>query len=420
MNIVQFGDGNFIRGFINYMYENTAKDREVNIYSIQSRSSGKGARLLNEQNNQYYVLEAGLKNGVPTEEVMLIRTIKEAINPYEQWEQYAEIFSRNPVHIIYSNTTEAGLVDLKEPFKLNKSCVGYPAKLLQLLYLQYKNNFTHTIHVLPLELIHKNGEYLKGICLQILSDWEIEEEFFIWMEQHVTFINTLVDRIVSGYPKDRDVSKLNLKFEDKLLTQVEPYYLFAIEGTSELDSYLNLSKRNENVLYINDLNKIGKLKIELLNAVHTIIANIGSKLHIQTVKEAITNNQIQTYLADIVNVGIISTSTEYEEKEGKTFYNQVVERFQNPYINHYLKDILLNNPSKVQSRVNPIFLRNLSLGNEKVIKSLLQFYIVAYRNDFSNDISRDHLADAYFTESITVFKNSTMIQQILDDLLKEQ
>lgn len=413
MNIIQIGDGNFIRGFIDYMYQKTSLDKEIKIYSLQSRPTGKGAALLKKQNNRFHVLETGFIKGRKHQKIYLIDTIKRAIDPYKEWEQLKNEILTKPIHAIYSNTTEAGITNFNEPFQMEKACLGYPAKLIQILYLQYKNLFTHTIYVLPLELIQRNGEFLKKICIEIINEWELEKEFVDWVNNYVIFLNTLVDRIVSGYPKEVNINSFDLPFEDHLFTQVEPYYMFAIEGPPELDQYLHLKKRNENIIYTDNLNKISKLKIELLNGVHTILANIGKWYETETVRDGMNHPKIKNFIEFIACEGIIKTSKDYSVEEGLHFYKQVIERFNNPYIKHYLKDIRLNNVSKVMSRVNPIFLRNILFNNEDVLKKLLSFYICSYCNDTNTDVAEitfDKLVGLYWEkERDKIFQNENIL-----------
>ncbi|MGE5428167.1 MAG: tagaturonate reductase, partial [Methylococcaceae bacterium] len=204
--ILQFGEGNFLRAFtdwiVNHMNHEIGFNAGIDV--IQPLPQGMVDRL-NEQQGLYHVYLKGIKDGLPVKEFTLIDCINRGINPYTDYEAYENSFLNPELRFVFSNTTEAGIaMDSSDTFAM-KPQRSFPAKVAALLYQRYKafnGDANKGLIFFACELIDKNGDTLKKYVLQHAINWQLGDEFISWVNQCCAFCNTLVDRIVPGFPKE--------------------------------------------------------------------------------------------------------------------------------------------------------------------------------------------------------------------------
>ena len=348
--IIQFGEGNFLRGFIddfiNTLNLSGLYDGKVVIVKPTPRGN---LENFESQNCIYNLIIRGNENGKRVSETRKINSVSRCINPYTEYEEYMALAKSPDFRFIISNTTEAGIV-YDESCKLDdKPAISFPAKLTQLLFARYKANLNGFV-ILPCELIDKNADELKRCVLKHAESWGLESGFTDWLNTQNAFCNTLVDRIVTGYPKD-EAEELcgQIGYDDKLLDTAEPYHLWAIEG--DFESELPLKKAGLNVIWTNDISPLKKRKVRLLNGAHTVMVFPALLCGINTVEECLNDRDISAFLSRFLNgyaLEILGKSGENEK-----FANDVLERFSNPFIKHRLTSIALNSVSKFSVRVLP-------------------------------------------------------------------
>ena len=242
--VIQFGEGNFLRGFFDYFLH---KMNEKGLYDgkavvIQPRAGGK-CSLLNEQNCKYNLYLRGIKDGEIVKEHTFVESISRCVDPYKDFEDYIYLADNPDFRFIVSNTTEAG-IEFVDTCKFDdKPALSLPGKLTQLLYRRYKNGLNGFI-ILPCELIDNNGAELKKCVLKYAELWNLEAEFVNWLENENHFMNTLVDRIVTGYPNDETKE---MHPDDKFLDTAEIFHLWVIEG--DFEDEFPLKKAGFNVVW---------------------------------------------------------------------------------------------------------------------------------------------------------------------------
>lgn len=391
--IIQFGEGNFLRGFfdcfIDVMNKNGLYDGKAVV--IQPREGGKCA-LLNEQNCKYNLYLRGIENGEIRQEHHFIESISRGIDPYKNYDEYIALADNPDFRFIVSNTTEAGIV-FDENCKLNdRPCKGFPAKLTQLLYRRYKNNLDGFIF-LPCELIDNNGEELKKCIFKYADLWNLESDFINWINEKNIFANTLVDRIVTGYPTDETVS---LHPNDKFLDTAEIFHLWVIEGNFENE--LPLKKAGFNVIWTENAKPYKKIKVRILNGAHTSLVAGALLSGIETVGEAMADETAYAFLNKCMNEEILTTIG--DNAESRAFANSVFDRFKNPFIHHKWRSIALNSASKFSVRVLPTILEYKKRNGlyPKYLTMSLAYLIYFYKNDTPEDSA----------ETITLIKNSSV------------
>lgn len=359
--VVQFGEGNFLRGFVDWMIHQLNKNGlfKGKVVSIQPTPHGKVVPMLTAQDGLYTFILQGIQNGNLLEKYEIISSISRGINPYENWNEVLKVAELPDIKFVFSNTTEAGLTYKDEPFILHQSPSSFPGKLTVFLYhrfLKYNGNHKTGLTILPCELVENNGDLLKEFVLKHSSEWNLGEEFMEWINQHNLFCNTLVDRIVPGYPKKnlRYFQEL-LGYEDSLIGVGEPYHLFAIDGNETLAEKLPFHKIGLNVKW-GDVTPYRQLKVSILNAPHTCLFSVGFLSGLNSVVEVMDDEKVREFVIRLLWDEILPV-IDYEQREKEEFAHTVIERFSNPFVEHALNDIGLNAVSKFKTRVLPILLK---------------------------------------------------------------
>jgi tagaturonate reductase len=351
--VIQFGEGNFLRGFVDWMIHEMNRQGVFNgrVVAIQPTPHGKVVPKLNEQDGLYTLILRGLVNGEMVETTQIITSISRGINPYEKWNEVLKVAENQDIEFVFSNTTENGLVYKKEDYITGKAPSSFPGKLTAFLYHRFISQKSGMV-IIPCELVENNGTLLKQIVLKIIDDWEFPNSFKKWIEQENIFCNTLVDRIITGFPSV-EIEQINasLGYYDKLLTVGEPYHLFAIESHQDLSEKIPFQKVGLNVQWGN-VAPIRELKTRILNGAHTMIFAIGLLAGKATVYEAMQDESIRHFILKAVESDILPY-VNFIKNNKEDFAKKTFDRFLNPYIKHYLIDIGQNSLSKFKSRLLP-------------------------------------------------------------------
>lgn len=393
VRIMQFGKGNFLRGFadwmIDIMNEKAGFNGAVRIVQVNSQSDDEHFRL---QDGLYHVVLNGVRHGRLSREIRLISCIDSIVNPFEDYEAYLKGGENPDLQFVISNTTEAGIrfeVKDEDPDILPQT---FPGKLTGLLYHRFKffdGDKRRALTILPCELIERNGEVLRDSILQYVAHWRLPEAFRRWISDHTLFCNTLVDRIVPGFPNEtfNEIWE-ETGYEDHLIVSGEPFYLWVIEPVTspaitipDLKSRLPFEKAGlQGVKFVEDLSPYRTMKVRILNGAHTAMVPVGYLRGLRTVREGIEDKGTGDFIREAVEEEIIPT-LDLPKEELQQFANDVFERFQNPFIRHELMSIALNSISKYQVRVLPSVLEyNRRTGKlpERLLYSLAAL-IVFYR-----------------------------------------
>ena len=391
--IIQFGEGNFLRGFFDYfldvMNKNGLYDGKAVV--IQPREGGKCA-LFNAQDCKYNLYLRGMEAGEIKQEHHFIESISRGIDPYKNYEDYLALADNPDIKFVVSNTTEAGIAFDENCSFNDKPCKGFPAKLTQLLYKRFENGLYGFIF-LPCELIDNNGDELKKCILKYADFWNLGNDFIEWINEKNTFANTLVDRIVTGYPDDGTQEKYP---DDKFLDTAELVHLWVIEGNFENE--LPLKEAGFNVVWTDDAKPYKKIKVRILNGAHTSLVAGALLSGIETVGEAMAAETSSAFLNKAMNEEILSVVG--RNQDSISFADSVFDRFRNPFIRHKWRAISLNSVSKFSVRVLPTILEYKKKFGEypKCLSLSLAYLIYFYKNDTPDDNA----------ESVATMKNNSI------------
>lgn len=385
--VLQFGEGNFLRGFVDWMIDKLNKEMDWNggVVLVQPLAQGL-VPMINEQDGLYTLYLRGLQNGEKVEETRVVECVTRGINPYENTDEFFECAKNPDLRFIVSNTTEAGI-----EYKPNQSAddfagTTFPGRLTMFMKARYDAGLPGFI-LLPCELIDKNGDCLKECVLKYAADFGYGQDFADWVEKENHFTNTLVDRIVTGYPRDtaKEMEE-QYGYLDNVIDTAEIFHLWVIEGDKELAKEIPFDKIGLNVLWTDDVTPYKKRKVRILNGAHTMMVLAAHLAGLETVKEAMDDELVFSFMKQGLFEEIIPT-LDLPKDELEQFANDVIERFKNPFIKHYLLSIALNSVSKYQVRVLPSVLEYIKQHNEepKRLVFSLAALIAFYRTDAAND-----------------------------------
>ncbi len=384
VKILQFGEGNFLRAFADWIVDTMNEKSGFNgaVQIIQPIANGMGDAL-NQQDGLYHVVLNGIRKGQPAQETVLISCVKGVINPFVSFESFLKTAENPDLQFIISNTTEAGIVFNEtdsNPDVLPNTFPGKVTTLLHRRYQHFKGSPEKGVIVMPCELIDKNGEKLKSAILEYANLWKLPADFKNWIQRHNVFCNTLVDRIVPGFPKE-SISEIKgrIGYDDNLVVMAEPFLLWVIEGPDSLQEKFPASKAGLEVKFVKDLTPYRTRKVRILNGAHTSLVPVAYLCGLRTVRDSVNDTAVGQYLRDVVYEEIIPT-LDLPASELKQFADDVMERFQNPFIKHELISIALNSISKFKVRVLPSILQFTAIKKlppEKLLFSmaaLIRFY----------------------------------------------
>ncbi|WP_448212945.1 tagaturonate reductase [Colwellia sp. MEBiC06753] len=356
--IIQFGEGNFLRAFIDWQIDHLNKDNQLDAGVVVIRPIDYDTLpLLNEQDGLYTTIIRGIdEQGNAVEHTRIIDCVNEEIPVYRQFNQFMALAEDEKIEVIFSNTTEAGIEYIDSDKLDDAPAKAFPAKLTQWLFKRYQHfsgSSDAGLMIIPCELIDYNGEKLKEIVLQYCQLWQLEQGFVDWLESANHFCSTLVDRIVTGFPRDEHQAlQEKLGYQDNFMVTAEYFHLFVIQGPAQLKEVLHLEGSDLNILVVDDIYPYKQRKVAILNGAHTAMVPLAYLAGIDAVGEAMADPLFGEYVQKLIFNEIIPTlDLPKDELEG--FANDVIKRFQNPYIHHLLISIALNSMTKFHTRILP-------------------------------------------------------------------
>lgn len=351
--VLQFGEGNFLRAFVDYFVD-IANERcgfNTKVVVCQPIPTGMTERI-NEQEGLYTLCLRGREDGNEVNDWRVISSVSRCINPYENYDALLECAKNEDLRYIVSNTTEAGIAYDPSCGFDDRPPASFPAKLTRFLYERFSLGGRGFV-ILSCELIDNNGRQLLECVRRYIAQWNLPQAFADWVEKENLFCSTLVDRIVTGYPRaEAEALCSRLGYEDALLDTGEPFGLWVIEGPQELEEELPFARAGLPVKVVADHTPYKKRKVRILNGAHTCMIPTALLCGQTIVRECMEDPEILAFLRRAVYDEIIPTLT-LPKDELLAFAHAVEERFANPFIDHQLVSILLNNTSKWKARVLP-------------------------------------------------------------------
>lgn len=417
VKVLQFGEGNFLRAFVDYMIDaaNDAGVFDGNIAIVKPIAYG-NLDNFRKQDNFYTVSLRGKEDGEVKQINKVVTSIADVVGAIEEYERYSEYTRSEDLRFIVSNTTEAGIVyNENDKFELTPP-ETFPGKLTKLLFERFtyfKGDTSKGLVMIPCELIENNGKNLKTCVLQFAALWSLGEEFTAWVEEACIFCSTLVDRIVTGYPKEEPELFESLGYKDDLLVTGEIFGLWVIESDKDISEELPLDRAGLPVIFTDDQRPYRERKVRILNGAHTSFVLASYLAGNDYVLESMQDEPVKKFMQKTIHEEIIPTLS-LKREELISFADSVVERFENPYIKHALLSISLNSVSKWKSRCLPSFkgyvekYNKLPLNLTFSLAALISFYsgkelkdgaLTGYRGEETYKILDDEAVLKFFEEN---------------------
>ncbi|KMK74435.1 altronate oxidoreductase [Alkalihalobacillus pseudalcaliphilus] len=355
--MIQIGEGNFMRGFLDWMLHQVHRQGLYDGYvvSIQPTPHGKVVPVLQAQDNLYTTILRGKQAGEVIDQAEIIESISRSINPYTNWTDVLKLAQSPDIKWMFSNTTEAGLVYQQEEYEPSQAPLSFPGKVTAFLFERYQyfdGSLQAGLYLVPCELIENNGQELKRIVLQIAKDWELPQAFLDWVVKANIFCNTLVDRIVPGFPKGEEQAWVErLGYDDHLLTVAEPYHLFVVEPEKPIDDKIPFQEAGLEVKW-GSTEHYREIKVRLLNGLHTMMFAICYLSGEKTVSSALENTTLRPFIEKSLKEELVPVVVA-DEEEKRAYADSVLERFENPFLAHQWTDIGLNAIYKFRTRLLP-------------------------------------------------------------------
>ncbi len=352
--ILQFGGGNFLRGFVDWKIDrmNEAAGMDWGVVILRSVGSTEGSAL-NAQDGLYTVLSRGVdEGGQAVSEPRVVACVRGEVSCQTDWPMVLALAADPLITVVLSNTTEAGIVHDPSAKATDAPPKAFPAKLAALLHHRWRAlGAGHGWHIIPCELTDLSGDALRRIVLEHAADWGLEPAFAAWVAEDCAFFNTLVDRIVPGFPKTEIAAiEADLGYADPCLTAAELFHFLALERREgQPEPRLPLATWDDGTIVTPDVTPYKLRKVAILNGAHTALCPLALLMGVPSVAEAVTHPVGAAFLTRVLQTEVIPFLNLAPE-DLQSFAAAVQRRFANPYIRHLWHDISLNALVKVRHR----------------------------------------------------------------------
>lgn len=357
IKIMQFGEGNFLRAFIEWIIQNLNDKGAINssVAVVQPMPFGR-IKELSEQDGLYTLRLEGIDKGKTVKSSQVIDVIGDCINPFTDYEHFLSYAKSQDLQVIISNTTEAGIAVDPTDTDFSQCPKSYPGKLLALLKARYDyfdGDMTKGLAIVPCELIDNNGDELYRCLTELAEINHMDKKFIEWMQTANHFTSTLVDRIVPGYPRN-EIEQIQKEtgYIDNNVVKGEIFHLWVLRKEPVVQKYLPADSTGLNVIFADDIKPYKQRKVKILNGSHTAMVPVAYLCGIDTVGEAVNDPVIGKYVHDFI-FDEVNPTIDLPQNEMIDFANSVIERYKNPFIRHELMSIALNSTTKFRTRLLP-------------------------------------------------------------------
>ena len=252
-------------------------------------------------------------------------------------------------------TVEEALVSLK-PEHLAIGEIKLDTLLLEKgnkLVVQMNDEFSYLPIIEKDESIEVSQFTLKEVIRQYIDLWQLGDDFRSWFEEACGVYATLVDRIVPGFPR-KDIQQIQekLQYEDKMVVQGEAFHLWVIEAPQSVAQEFPADKAGLHVLFVPSEEPYHERKVTLLNGPHTVLSPVAFLSGVNIVRDACQHPIIGRYIHRVMFDELMPTLN-LPQEELVQFANSVLERFNNPFVDHQVTSIMLNSFPKYETRDLP-------------------------------------------------------------------
>lgn len=341
--ILQFGTGRFLRGFADrFIHQANEQGQGIGRVVVVQSTGDKAARQLNACAGRFHVVVRGLEYGQRVDRIEDVSCVSRALAARSEWRDLVELARSPHLRYVLSNTTEAGYALDPSDRPGQEPPHSFPAKLLSLLHERFRAE-QPGLTIIPCELIQNQADVLKRVIVALAENWRQAPTFLEWLRTACIWLNTLVDRIIVGPPKDHP-----LYLHDPLLIMAEPFAFWALQEKPGAGHFI----RNPAIVRASDIEPYFLRKVRILNAAHTALVTKARPRGFPIVREAMADPELSGWLERLLLDEIVPT-LDGRVDDGVTFARHTLERFRNPFLEHKISDIMQNHDMKVRIRLLP-------------------------------------------------------------------
>ena len=312
--VLQFGEGGFLRAFVDYFIDVMNEKAGFNSKVVLCQPIASGLTdMINEQEGLYTLYLRGFQDGQKVNKKRIISAVSRCINPYADFEALLACAENPDLRFITCNTTEAGIAYDPSCQLADAPASSYPGKLTQFLYRRFQKFGTEKgkgFIILACELIDDNGKELEKCVLQYAQQWMLGEDFIQWVKEENIFCSTLVDRIVTGYPRaEAEALCEENGYIDNLIDTGEIFGFWVIEGPQSIKEEFPCDKAGLPILITDNHKPYKQRKVRILNGAHTSFV-LGAYLAGQDiVRDCMNDEVINGFMNKTIYDEIIPTLT---------------------------------------------------------------------------------------------------------------
>jgi fructuronate reductase len=357
--IVHLGLGNFHRAHLAIYTANAVAesggDWGIYAYSFRSKSL---AEALNAQDLLYSVIDFA-----PTSEKVVIPAIHTAAvaGPEKAGEVIHQI-AQPSTKIISITVTEAGYsisqktggLDVESTDIQSDIAGNSPVTLVGLIArgLQSRlKNCSAPITVLSCDNLSGNGDRTKQQVTEFIQALPSNEsaELLSYIEENVTFPNSMVDRIVPG-TEERHITLAmqRLGVRDSSPVPAEPFSMWAIEDNFAAG---RPAWEKAGAIFTTNVEQFEIMKLRLLNGAHSLLAYFGALDNQETIPGSRFQPFIEKSLRQVLFNEYLPTLTMPEGLSADSYIDQLFSRWSNTVLGDKTNRVGSDGSTKLPQRI---------------------------------------------------------------------
>lgn len=412
IKIVQFGDGVFLRGFIDWMVQRMNDKAGFNGgVCVIKAVAGSFDPAWSLQNQQFTVCLKGIERGRILVAPETIAVVDRMVNPHDNFGAFLREADNPDLVCVVSNVPESSFIYSENDRAAGKPAEAYPGKLTQFLrrrFESFSGDGAKGLLILPCELIEANATILKSLVLAYAARWYDDPDFEAWVTNSCRFLDTLVDCIVIGAEEgDKVAHQTQSGARDELMVNCELYHLLTIKGNASLEQILPFAAAGLHVEWVDDLAQARLLKTRILNTSHLFLTLCGIPMGLGNVLECMEHPIIRPALDRLLEQEILP-GLKADEEAIEYYRDSVRWRLSNPAINHRLTVLAQFAINKWKTRSLPALLDRIDQDGK--MPALLAFSLAAliHRYTCGTSVQDEPRAVAFLSSLSRLVQNDTM------------
>ena len=203
--------------------------------------------------------------------------------------------------------------------------------------------------IVPCDNLNGNGLAIQGVLTELAGD--VAPELRDWIDSTVTFVSTSVDRVTPATtPADLDTVATLTGYRDAAPAVTEPFSDWILSGRFPAG---RPRWEAAGARFVDDIAPFEQRKLWHLNGAHSLLAYAGRLAGHDTVAQAVLDPRLRRWVEQLWDeAGAALAGNPGLELE--QYRAQVMQRFENPRIEHRLVQIAVDGSVKLRQRALPV------------------------------------------------------------------